>query len=77
MIFNLDLNTLVCTGERRLAAKQNVEDDTDAPNVALLCVVAQEDLRRDVIGRTVELLHLVLAFPFVVVMCCAEIDELE
>ena len=44
--------------EWRVAAEQDVEDDTAAPKIALLVVALAEDLRRNVVGRPVLLGHL-------------------
>ena len=39
------------TLKRRNSREQNIEDDSETPDVAALVVLALQDLRRDVVGR--------------------------
>lgn len=42
---------VVVAVERRIAAQQDVQDDSARPDVALFVVVLKQDFRRYVVGR--------------------------
>ena len=46
--------------ERRLSAEQDVEDDTDAPDIALFSVGALDDFRSEIVGGAKDTVHGVL-----------------
>lgn len=65
---------LIAAVEGRRAAKHDVKDDTNTPHVALLVVVARKHFWGDVVGRSVDGMHL-LAF-FSVVVRSSKVDYL-
>ena len=56
-------------------AQKNVKEHADGPNITTLVVVLIEHLGRDVIGRTVHLLHRFLLL--IILDRCAEVDYLQ
>jgi len=56
-LLNLLNDLVVAAIKGRLAAKHDIKDDADAPQVALFIVISGEDLWGDVVRRAVLLVH--------------------
>lgn len=76
--FHLLNDLFLGTGiERWATAKHDVENDTDAPQITLLVVVAAEDFRGDVVRGTIHLAHLVRRLLRAIVMRGTKVDYLN
>ena len=74
-LFDLCQDLLITAIEWRHATEHDVQNDTDAPQIALLSVSLLEDLRCDVVGRAIHLRHRVIAL--LVVVTRAKVDHLD
>ena len=61
--------------ERRSATQHDVQNDADTPKVALLSVVALEDLRCDIVWSSISGVHGVIRL--VIVVRVAEVDHFD
>lgn len=74
--FDLFYNLAVIDSvEGRGPAQKNVEEHADGPDVTTLVIVLIEHLGRDIIRRTVHLLHRLLLL--IILDRCAEVDYLQ
>ena len=71
----LGYDLVITTIERRRATEHDVQHDTDAPHVTLLCVVTIEDLWSNVVGCTVHLMHRIVVL--IEVVRSAKIDDFD
>ena len=59
---DLGQDLLISSIKGWLPAEQNIQDDSNAPQIALLVVLALENLGSNIVWGSVHLVHLVIVF---------------
>lgn len=60
LFHGLDYFIAIGSVKRGMATQENVEDNSDGPNVALVIILAQEHLWSNVVGSTLDCMHFLL-----------------